>query len=302
MKYGFIFYLVSVFLFQSFGQEKIDDKILKVMSFNIRCGSCEDTSDVNHWSKRKIRIFQLLNKFEPDIIGLQEAEIWQIADIDSEFNDYLWLGKGRHDGEKEGEFTAVFYKEKRFHAQDNFTYWLSETPDTPSVGWDAALNRTLTAVLFYDYLNEGIICFFNTHFDHVGETARVESAKFLRKIVTEYSGKHPAVVTGDFNFTKESEGYKALTSGELEVENTKDDLKYEPLINSEYISEKPHTGGDTTFNAFGRETDIKSAIDFIFVNDKVKVLTHQTIIDVPEGLFPSDHYPVLVELLFKGSK
>lgn len=302
MKYAFIFYLMSALLFQSFGQEKVDDKILKVMSFNIRCGSCEDTSDINYWDKRKIRIFQLLNMYDPDIIGVQEAELWQIIDLESEFNEYSWLGKGRDDGEDEGEFTAVFYKEKRFHAWDNYTYWLSETPDTPSVGWDAALNRTLTAVLFYDFKNEGIVCFFNTHFDHVGETARVESAKLVRKIVTEYSAKYPAVVTGDFNFTEDSEGYKVLTSGELAVENPIDDLKYKPLKNSKYISEQPHTGGDTTFNAFGKETDIKSAIDFIFVNDKVKVLTHQTIIDTYEGLFPSDHYPVLVEIVFKNSK
>ena len=85
----------------------------------------------------------------------------------------------------------------------------------------------------------------------------------------------------------------------MKVENPIDDLKYKPLINSKYISGKPHIGGDTTFNAFGNETDIKSAIDFIFVNDKVKVLSHQTITDIPEGLFPSDHYPVFVELIFK---
>jgi endonuclease/exonuclease/phosphatase family metal-dependent hydrolase len=302
MKYAYIFYLVSVFLIQSFEQEKVDDKILKVMSFNIRCGSCEDTSDVNHWNKRKFRIFQLLNKYEPDIIGFQEAELWQLTDIGNEFNDYLWLGKARDDGKEKGEFTAVFYKEKRFHAWDNYTYWLSETPDEPSNGWDAALNRTLTVAMFYDYMNERIVCFFNTHFDHVGNIARTESAKFLREIVTEYSGKYPAVITGDFNFTEDSDGYDIITSAEFKVENPIDDFQYKPLVNSKYISEKPHTGGDTTFNAFGKGMELKSAIDFIFVNDKVKVLTHQTIIDVPEGLFPSDHYPVLVELLFKGSK
>jgi endonuclease/exonuclease/phosphatase family metal-dependent hydrolase len=300
MKVAIIFSLMFLFLSPSFGQDITDDQYLKVMSFNIRCASCEDSSDINHWSKRKRLVFQLFKKYKPDIIGLQEAEIQQIRDIENEFEDYEWIGKGRDDGKEKGEFTAVFYKRKRFDPWEYNTEWLSETPRVPSKGWDAALNRTVTDILFNDRKSEQIFCFFNTHFDHVGETARVESAKFLRKKASEYSGGYaPVIITGDFNFTENSEGYKVLTSSSLELDNLNPAIEYKSLLNSEYISEQPHSGGKISFNAFGRATDIISAIDFIFVNEEVKVMSHRTITDTLEGLFPSDHYPILVEIVFK---
>ena len=299
MKTRFIFYLFLL-IFQCFGQEKNDETILRIMSFNIRCGSCEDSSDVNHWSKRKQLVFQVLKKYNPDIIGLQEAEIQQIKDIENEFEDYKWIGKGRDDGKEKGEFTAVFYKWKRFDLWSYGTAWLSETPEVPSKGWDAALNRTVTDVHFADTKSKRTFWFFNTHFDHVGETARIESAKLLRKKSIEYSGGYePVIITGDLNFTENSEGYKVLTSNKLGMEELSPAVNYKPLLNSLYISEQPHHGGKITFNAFGKMTDIKSAIDYIFVNEEVKVLTHRTITESSEGLFPSDHFPVLVEIVFK---
>ena len=300
MKVAIIFYLISLFLFPSFGQDKTDDQYLKVMSFNIRCASCEDSSDINHWSKRKQLVFQLFKKYKPDIIGLQEAEIQQILDIEKEFAEYKWIGKGRDDGKEKGEFTAVFYKWKRIDPWSYDTEWLSETPSVPSKGWDAALNRTVTEAFCRDRKSERNFWLFNTHFDHVGETARVESAKFLRKKASEYSGEYlPVIITGDFNFTENSDGYKVLTSGPLKLATLNPNAEYKPLLNSEYISEQPHSGGKISFNAFGKATDIKSTIDFIFVNDEVKVISHRTITDTLEGLFPSDHYPILIEIAFK---
>ena len=300
MKSVFISILLLIVQFYSFPQDKDDEKILRVMSFNIRCGSCEDTSDVNYWSERKGRVFQLFKKYDPDIIGLQEAEIWQIKDIEKEFEEYKWIGAGRDDGKESGEFTAVFYKWKRFNPWENDTYWLSKTPDVPSKGWDAALNRTVTEVLFRDHKSELNFGFFNTHLDHMGKIARIESAKILRKRTSEYSGGYlPVILTGDFNFDENAENYKILTSGELEMEELNPSVKYEPLLNAQYISEKPHYGGKITFNAFGKKTDIESPIDFIFVNRYVKVLTHRVIDDTLEGLYPSDHFPVLVDILLK---
>lgn len=300
MKSVFISCLLLIVQFYSFSQDKDNEKILRVMSFNTRCGSCEDTIDVNHWSERKNRVFQLFKKYDPDIIGLQEAEIWQIKDIEKEFEEYKWIGAGRDDGKESGEFTAVFYKWKRFNPWEYDTYWLSKTPDVPSKGWDAALNRTVTEVLFRDHKSELNFGFFNTHLDHMGEIARIESAKILRKKANEYSGGYlPIIITGDFNLDENAEGYKILTSGELEIEELYPSVKYEPLLNAQYISEKPHYGGKITFNAFGKKTDIESPIDFIFVNKYVKVLTHRIIADTLEGLYPSDHFPVLADILLK---
>ncbi|MDZ7623686.1 MAG: hypothetical protein U5J96_04455 [Ignavibacteriaceae bacterium] len=122
----------------------------------------------------------------------------------------------------------------------------------------------------------------------------------MRKRVNEYSGGYlPIIITGDFNFDENADGYKILTSGELEMEDLISSIEYDSLLNSQHISEKPHYGGKITFNAFGKKTDIESPIDFIFVNKYVKVLSHRVIADTLEGLYTSDHFPVLVDIHLK---
>lgn len=299
MKFVVGFLLASVFLYNSFAQEVTGNNTLKVLSFNIRCATCEDSGSINHWSKRKERVFQIIDKYDPEIIGLQEADIGQIRDIANEFKDYKWVGKGRDDGKEAGEFTAVFYKRDRLLLNNAYTYWLSETPSVPSKGWDAAFRRTVTAALFKDSRTESSFCIINTHLDNVGVTARVESAKMLRKTAAEYSPDFPVIITGDFNCTEDSKAYDILTVGQSKSDSLhpgKDDI---PLFNSQYLSETPHTGGKITFNGFGSNTEIENPIDFIFVNNRVKVLSHKIITDLPDGLYPSDHYPVIIEIVCK---
>lgn len=302
MKFIVSFFLVSVFLCNSFAQEVTGTDTLRVMSFNIRCAVCEDSSSINHWSKRKLRVFQIIDKYDPDIIGLQEAEIGQIRDIANEFEGYKWIGKGRDDGKEAGEFTAVFYKTDRLLLNDTYTYWLSETPSVPGKGWDAAYRRTLTVALFNDSRTQSPFYIINTHLDNVGATARIESAKMLRRTAGEYSPDYPVILSGDFNCTEDSKPYKILTANESEPDSIYPDLESSPLLNSEYLTETPHTGGKITFNGFGSRTDIKNPIDFIFVNDRVKVLSHQIITELPDGLYPSDHFPVLIKLVCEDFK
>lgn len=302
MKFVAAFFITLLFLCNAFGQEITESNIIKVMSFNIRCSPCEDSSSINHWSKRKQRIFKIIEKYNPDILGLQEADTGQIYDIVNRFNGYKWIGKGRDDGKFAGEFTAVLYKRDRFLLNDTYTYWLSANPSVPTKGWDAAYKRTVTIAVFLDLENESALCFFNTHFDHIGRTARIESAKLLRKYVREYSTDYPAILTGDFNFTENSRGYKVLTSGKSDPDSTDPQMADNPLLNSQYVSERLHTGGNITFNAFGKKTDIENPIDFIFVNERVKVESHQIITWLPEGLYPSDHFPVLVKVVCKTNK
>jgi endonuclease/exonuclease/phosphatase family metal-dependent hydrolase len=302
MKFIVGFILASIFLCNSFAQEATGKNTLNVMSFNIRCASCENSSSINNWSKRKERVFQIIEKYDPDIIGLQEAEIGQIRDIANKFEAYKWVGKGRDDGKEAGEFTAVFYKRDRLLLNNTYTYWLSETPSVPSKGWDAAYRRTVTVALFKDSRTESTFCVINTHLDNVGVTARNESAKMLRKTADEYSPDIPVIITGDFNCTEDSKAYDVLTVGQSKLDSLHSGTDNIPLFNSQYLSETPHTGGKITFNGFGSNTEIENPIDFIFVNDRVKVLSHQIITDLPDGLYPSDHFPVLVKLVCEESK
>ena len=172
-----------------------------VMTYNIRYAGGEKEGDINNWSKRKYLVAKVITKYKPDIIGLQEAEKIQIDDLMNLSDGYNWIGVGRNDGKEAGEFTAIFYNKNRFELIRNLTFWLSETPGVPSRGWDAAPNRTVTVAELLDKKSGKSLYLFNTHFDHVGEKARIESVKLLVEKINEnlpglmeleYEGTFPA--------------------------------------------------------------------------------------------------------------
>ena len=256
---------------------------ITVMSYNIRCGYCEDSSSVNNWSNRKYFVAYLIKNHNPDLIGLQEAEMFQVNELIEMLDEYSWYGVSREDGKERGESTAILYKKKRFEVLSKQTLWLSETPGLVSKGWDAALNRTVTIIKFRDIKLNNELYYANTHFDHVGEQARTESSRLIVNLLSKYSNEFPIIFSGDLNYTSNSTGYKILSS---------------KLFDSKLISEK-ETGGNITFNGFGNDIKPDNKIDFIFVNDKVNVLSHIVDTTTFNGLYPSDHYPVVSEIKIK---
>lgn len=257
---------------------------IKVMTYNIRCGYCEDSSSVNNWSNRKYLVVYLIKSHHPDLIGLQEAEMFQVNELIEMLDEYDWYGVSREDGKEGGESTAILYRKKRFTLEEKQTLWLSETPGLVSKGWDAAFKRTITIIKLKDIVSSKEFYYFNTHFDHLGEVARTESSKLIVNEIGKYDTDYPVILTGDLNYTSSSEGYKIITS---------------KLFDSKYISKTESVGGNITFNGFGNDIQPDNKIDFIFVNDKVEVLNH--IIDTTtfNGLFPSDHYLVISEIKLK---
>ena len=280
----FLFALFSCFVFCQSADT------VRVMTFNIRCQSGENEDDINYWSGRKYLVAELIDNYSPDIIGMQEAEKLQIDDLENLLEGYSWFGVGRDDGKGAGEFSAVFYKKSRFEVEWDSTFWLSPTPYKPSNGWDAMLNRIVTFGLLKNKVDGNEFYFFNTHFDHQGDTARVESAKLLIEKVKEIPVYSPVIVTGDFNCTYDSGPYKIITGKETSTSN--------PLLyDTQHISVTPHYGGMNSFNGFGKIQEPDRKIDFIFVNDKVVVTSHGIITDKINGLYPSDHFPVMAEIL-----
>lgn len=256
---------------------------ITVMTYNIRCGFCEDSSNVNNWSNRKYLVAYLIKSHNPDLIGLQEAEMFQVNELIEMLDEYNWYGVSREDGKEKGESTAILYKKKRFEPLSKQTYWLSETPQLVSKGWDAALNRTVTLLKFNDrYFNKEFY-YANTHFDHIGEKARTESSRLVVNILANYCKDYPVVFSGDLNYTSASDGYKILS---------------EKLFDSKIIAEK-EVGGNITYTGFGNDIQPDNKIDFIFVNDKVEILNHIVDTTLFNGLYPSDHYPVIVETTLK---
>jgi len=256
---------------------------ITVMTYNIRCGFCEDSSSVNNWSNRKYLIAYLIKSHKPDLIGLQEAEMFQVNELIEMLDEYDWYGVSREDGKKKGESTAILYKKKRFKPLIKNTFWLSDTPDRVSKGWDAALNRTVTVIKFKDKKLKKEFYYANTHFDHIGEIARKESSRLIVNLLSKYSKDFSVIFSGDLNYTSTSDGYKILS---------------EKLFDSKLVAEN-ESGGNITFNGFGKDIQPDNKIDFIFVNDKVSVLSHIVDTTLFNGLYPSDHYPVIAEIKIK---
>ena len=265
-----------------------ENTTFNVMSFNIRYNNPNDGE--NAWPNRKEKAVSMIRFFKADIIGMQEALKVQIDDLTGMLPEYDWYGLGRDDGKEAGEFMAVFYLEERFRALEKSTFWLSETPDRASMGWDAACFRTVTRIKFKDLRTGKTFYLFNTHFDHRGQNARRESAILLLKNIKETAGDAPVIVTGDFNANPSSEPYKILTSG---AENN----QLEPIIDAFFTSDIVHHGPTGSFTGFKNPPKPGERIDYIFIKNSVKVLRHGILSDKFDGFYPSDHLPVLAEII-----
>lgn len=253
---------------------------LTVMSFNIRL-NVESDKD-NAWPKRKQDVADLLTYYHPDYFGVQEALPEQMKDIKSGLKNYEYIGVGRDDGKEKGEFSAIFYDTNKLEIVKSGTFWLSETPEKPSIGWDAALNRICTYAIFKDKKSKKEFLAMNLHFDHVGNVARVKSSELILKKIKELNPKNlPVTLSGDFNLTDDSEPIKILS------QNMKDTF---------YHSETKHYGPVGTFTGFNVNEVPKERIDYIFTNG-FKIRSHRHINDRRENLlYPSDHFPVIVTL------
>jgi len=256
---------------------------LKVMTYNIRLSLESDKE--NSWNNRKEDALALMNYYHPDYFGVQEAVPQQMADIKTSLKDYDYVGVGRDDGKNQGEYSAIFYDKTKLEVTKSGTFWLSETPEKPSKGWDAAYNRICTYAFFKIKKTGKQFLAMNLHFDHVGDVARVNSAKLILEKIKELNPKNlPLTLTGDFNLTDDSEPIKIISKS---------------LDNAYYHSKTPHYGPVGTFTAFDVNTVPKERIDYIFVKG-FDVLSNRTINDRRENLlYPSDHFPILAEIKFK---
>ncbi|HOJ11961.1 MAG TPA: endonuclease/exonuclease/phosphatase family protein [Clostridiales bacterium] len=283
-------------------------RAIRCMSFNVRLDTPADK--LNSWPYRKELAASMLQFHHVDIAGLQEVLINQLNDLSKFLPEYGWIGAGRDDGAEKGEFTPIFYLRERLELMGHGTFWLSETPEKPgSRGWDAICRRTVTWGEFKDRLTDKVFYYFNTHFDHFGRVARVQSAYLLLQKIISIACSNPVIVTGDFNCTINSEAYQLLAG---KIHNR---FGLEPLRDSRYESERGHHGPSITFHDFKATSIFKLAkklkdlrkapasiewemgIDFIFVKNSVKVIQHGVLSDTWNGRYPSDHMPVVADLI-----
>lgn len=246
---------------------------LKIISYNIRTLARDGE---NSWQFRKHATKNMIELHKPDAFGLQEAMLPHMQYIDSVCPQYARVGVGRSDGKEGGEFVTIYYNKERFDLLDSGTFWLSETPDQVSRGWDAALPRITTWVKLRDKATKRKFFYFNTHFDHKGTTARVESSKLIVEKIREIAGKKAAVVlTGDFNIESENEALQPL---------------YDNMSAARRCA--PITDNKGTYNGWGL-LKRNTVIDHIFYDGrKVKCNAFRTLDDDYGAKFISDHFPL----------
>jgi endonuclease/exonuclease/phosphatase family metal-dependent hydrolase len=255
---------------------------IKVVSFNIRFGTASDGE--NHWDKRKEFLAETIKQFDPDLLGTQETLGFQRDYLAEKLSGYQVIGVGRDDGKEKGEMMALYFRKDRFEKLESGHFWLSESPDEiGSKSWDSSLPRMATWVKLKDLKNPAAkpIFFINTHFDHRGPQARLESAKLIRKRTGELAAEWRVILTGDFNADAQSDPYQALFGGE--------DSIIVDAYRKKNPEKKPNEG---TFSGF-KPGEVKGArIDWIGCSPDFAVEDCQIDRTEKDGRTPSDHFPV----------
>jgi len=253
-------------------------QLLKVMTYNIRYDNPGDGG--NAWSNRKHHVIELLNRSQPDILGVQEALFNQLEDLVRNLDGYAYVGVGRDDGKRKGEYSAILYRKDEFEVRDHNTFWLSETPDKPgSKSWDAAITRVATWARLYSKMAQTEIVVINTHFDHIGKEARIRSAELIRKKIPEIAGDLPVLLTGDLNFKRQEPPYQALmrTGGYPLIDAAPDDPP-------------------GTFCGFEVGKIECVPIDYIFYSSHWRLIDYNVLKVSNMRYYPSDHLPVLANI------
>jgi endonuclease/exonuclease/phosphatase family metal-dependent hydrolase len=260
------------------GKEKQAE--MKVMSYNIRLGVANDGT--NSWRYRAPATEAMLKAQKPDVFGVQEAYDFQIEYIEEYCRDYKSVGVGRDDGKKEGEYMSIFWNKKTVTCLKWGTFWLSETPEEPSLGWDAACRRTATWALMKDKKTGRKFYFVNTHLDHVGKLAQKNGLKLIVDRIDSINPEgYPMVLTGDFNIKPDNEALRELDS---KMQSTREIA--------------PKTDRNNTFNGWSvKKTD--NVIDYIYMSGFSACLQYRTVTEKYAGKpFVSDHYPIFAILVF----
>jgi len=275
--------LILLFVFGTMNLHSFSQNLITA-TFNIRLQNSGDSG--NLWSQRAPYVAALIRFHAFDIFGTQEGFHNQLNDIIKTLPDYDFYGAGRDDGKEAGEHSAIFFRKDRFILLKKGDFWLSETPDQPSKGWDATCcNRICSWVQVTDKKTGKNFYFFSAHFDHQGKVARVESSKLILQRINTIAGNEPVIFAGDLNGDQQSEWYRNIDSSELFGDTFKQ-------------VEFPYAGNGT-FNAFGENMEATGIIDHIFVTKHFIVKRWGILSDSYHGKYPSDHFPVMAEVEIK---
>lgn len=273
-----LFYTLAIAAFALMGVACNRTSEIKVMSYNIRLSSGTIEADsIYHWEHRKQASLELMHQEQPTVFGLQEACPDQMDYMVENLPEYGYIGVGRDDGKRKGEFMSIFYKKDEVELIDGGTFWLSQTPDQVTKGWDAACFRTCTWTILKKKDTGKKFVYLNTHLDHKGQEARKESIKLIVAKAEELTGgKLPVFITADFNSPTTNEIFKPMQEVMLDAR-----------------VEAPATDERGTLNCWGT-TPPGVVIDHIFYRG-AEAQKFEVLRDKDYGApYVSDHYPVML--------
>jgi endonuclease/exonuclease/phosphatase family metal-dependent hydrolase len=266
------------------------DAALKTMAFNIRYGKAPDGE--NAWPKRQELLFETIARYDPDLIGFQEVLADQRDALEARMPGHAFAGVAREDGKRQGEFACLAYRRDRFDLLATGDFWLSETPAVAgSKSWDSSLPRICTWVRLRDRKTGRELLFANTHFDHRGVQARLESARLLATKLPQLAAGAPAILTGDLNLNEDSPAYAVLTRPERPRA-----LRWIDAYRTVHPRRSPE---EASFGGF-KGTTKGSRIDFVFHTEHFRATAAEIDRFSREGRYPSDHYPVTAVLVPAG--
>ena len=255
---------------------------INVASYNLRYNNAADGP--NAWPARKDMVKALIRYHAFDIIGTQEGLAGQIADL-AQMEEFDHVGVGRDDGKQAGEHSAIFFRKSRFALLGKGDFWLSETPDRPSLGWDATCcHRLVSWARLRDRGSARVFFVFSVHFDHEGELARRASADLVLRKIAEITRGEPAICVGDFNSTPETAQMQTMAKA---------------MRDAARVSKAPPYGPTGTFNNFRLDAAMNDRIDYIFVDRHAEVLKYAVLSDSLDRRYPSDHHPVVARIIVK---
>ncbi len=262
------------------GFEVKEENAMRIMSFNIRCTNVGKDS----WEDRIGIVSQTMLESEADSIGVQEATPEWMATLKETVGEkYAYVGVGRDDGDNEGEYSAVFYLKDKYDVVDSDTFWLSETPHKPSFGWDAACRRVCTWVKLKDKQTGKEYVHMNTHFDHVGISARKNSVEMIIDKAKTFTDI-PVVFTADMNVVQGS-------------------TNYNQFVDSGYFRDTKFAAPDSmnycTYHDTKPDMHKDDVIDYVMINDGFDALTYRVVTEGVDGRFVSDHYPIYADIVIK---
>lgn len=273
-----LFFATAVPSQNAFAQQNTSNG-LRIMSFNIRLGIVDDGE--NSWKYRSEYLCQTIEKFNPELLGLQEAFLFQIDEILKHFPDLALVGVGRDDGKQRGEYSCILYDKTRFKVDTTETFWFSDTPDIPgSKHWGNNITRICTWAKFTDSKTKGKFYYYNVHLDHESQPSREKSTELLLAKMNMQKEKLPTILTGDFNCGEDNPAIRTILSGGL---------------TDTYRIKNRKSKEEGTFHAFKGNKD-GERIDFVFTSKHIKTKLSGIIRDSYNGKFPSDHFPVTAVL------